>query len=312
MTHYPRPSAGVATPPGQPWVPPAAYEQPIAMPWITHFDPDPTARGSSFVRGVLGGIIVCLLLGSAGWFTVRPYIWPKSSIPFSSPLGSHPAASSPVASQPVLPTSDLPNDVNTTDPVAPGQGQSAASQEAPLPASPNLQASPIAQANPNTQPHPGTESADTSAVEPKAAAAPEASASSQSSSPKAPIAELAPAGTLSVERGSPAPAPQHIAKVPASQPSPAADTGESQLMLARQYLDGHAHPRNPTVASQLLWSAIEKGNSTAETTLADLYLRGDGVTRNCDQAHVLLSAASRKGYPEAMQKLQELNRNGCR
>jgi TPR repeat protein len=66
------------------------------------------------------------------------------------------------------------------------------------------------------------------------------------------------------------------------------------------------------VASQLLWSAVEKGNSTAETTLADLYLRGDGVTRNCAQARVLLSAASSKGNPEAMQKLQELNRNGCR
>jgi hypothetical protein len=305
MTDYPRPSAGVATPPRQPWMPPAAYQQPIAMPWITHFDPDPPARGSSFVRGVLGGIIVCLLLGSAGWFAVRPYIWPNSSIPFSSLLGSHPAASSPaasspVASQPVLPTSDLPNDVNTTNPVPPRQGQSAAK-----PARSH-------KLNPNTQPHPDTESADTSGVKPKAAAAPEASASSQSSSPKAPIAELAPAGTLSVERGSPAPAPQHIAKVPASQPPPAADTGESQLMLARQYLDGHAHPRNPTVASQLLWSAIEKGNSTAETTLAGLYLRGDGVTRNCDQAHVLLSAASRKGNPEAMQKLQELNRNGCR
>ena len=87
MTDYPRPSAGVATPPRQPWVPPAAYQQPSAMPWITHFDPDPPARGSSFVRGVLGGIIVCLLLGSAGWFAVRPYIWPNSSIPFSSPLG---------------------------------------------------------------------------------------------------------------------------------------------------------------------------------------------------------------------------------
>ena len=306
MTHYPRPSAGVATPPRQPWVPPP-YQQPSAMPWITHFDPDPPARGSSFVRGVVGGIIVCLALGSAGWFAVRPYIWPNSSIPFSSPLGSHPVASSP-ASQPVLPTSDLPNDVNRMNPVPPGHGRFAASQEAPLPASPNLQASPIAQANPNTQPHPGTESADTSAVEPKAAAAPEASASSQISSPKAPITEFAPAGSLSAERGSPA--PQHIAKVP--QPPPAADTGESQLMLARQYLDGHAHPRNPSVASQLLWSAIEKGNSAAETTLADLYLRGDGVTRNCDQAHILLSAASRKSNPEALRKLKELNRNGCR
>ena len=83
-------------------------------------------------------------------------------------------------------------------------------------------------------------------------------------------------------------------------------------MLARQYLNGHVQPRNPTVASQLLWSAVEKGSSAAEMDLADLYLHGDGVARNCDQARVLLSAASSKGNVEAMQKLSELNRTGCR
>jgi TPR repeat protein len=83
-------------------------------------------------------------------------------------------------------------------------------------------------------------------------------------------------------------------------------------MLARQYLDGRVQPRNPMVASQLLWSAVEKGNSTAEMDLADLYMHGDGVARNCDQARVLLSVASEKGNPEAMQKLHELNRTGCR
>lgn len=46
--------------------------------------------------------------------------------------------------------------------------------------------------------------------------------------------------------------------------------------------------------------------------LADLYLRGDGVARNCAQARVLLSVASEKGITEAMQKLGELNRTGCR
>ena len=46
--------------------------------------------------------------------------------------------------------------------------------------------------------------------------------------------------------------------------------------------------------------------------LADLYLRGEGVARNCAQARVLLSVASEKGNTEAMQKLGELNRTGCR
>jgi len=57
---------------------------------------------------------------------------------------------------------------------------------------------------------------------------------------------------------------------------------------------------------------VEKGSSAAEMDLADLYLHGDGVARNCDQARVLLSAASSKGNVEAMQKLSELNRTGCR
>ena len=88
--------------------------------------------------------------------------------------------------------------------------------------------------------------------------------------------------------------------------------GESQLKLARQYLDGNVQPRNPAAALPLLWSAVEKGNSTAETILADLYLAGEGVARNCDQARVLLSAASGKGNEEARQKLEDLNRIGCR
>ena len=105
---------------------------------------------------------------------------------------------------------------------------------------------------------------------------------------------------------------QDATRVPASQVPRSADTGESQLMLARQYLDGRVRPRNPTVASRFLWAAVEKGNSAAEMDLADLYLHGDGVARNCDQARVLLSVASEKGNPEAMQKLHELNRAGCR
>jgi TPR repeat protein len=125
--------------------------------------------------------------------------------------------------------------------------------------------------------------------------------------PQTPSAGLPAPTTLSAETAS----PQPLAKAPASLPPAASDTGESQLKLARQYLDGHVQPRNPAVASQLLWAAVEKGNSAAEMDLADLYLHGDGVARNCDQARVLLSVAS-KGNPEAAQKLHELDQSGCR
>jgi PilZ domain len=261
------PAAGTAGP--QPGVKPARIQQPTAMPWITHFDPDPPVRGSSFVRGMLAGFLLCALLGSAAWFARSYYGWMNSPVHFNIPLAPNPVTPSPVASQPDLPSApsaELPNSAGTSNPTAPAEGESAA-QAVPSPATPDTRS------NPTTQLSTGPE------IKGDAAAG-----------PKSPVAALAPASQL-----------------PRSP-----DSGEAQLMLARQYLNGHVQPRNPTVASRLLWSAVEKGSSAAEMDLADLYLHGDGVARNCDQARVLLSAASSKGNVEAMQKLGDLNRTGCR
>jgi TPR repeat protein len=45
--------------------------------------------------------------------------------------------------------------------------------------------------------------------------------------------------------------------------------------------------------------------------LAGLYLRGDGVAKNCEQGRVLLKAATKTGNTQAKVKLDELNANGC-
>jgi TPR repeat protein len=45
--------------------------------------------------------------------------------------------------------------------------------------------------------------------------------------------------------------------------------------------------------------------------LAKLYLIGGGVTKNCDQAKVLLQAAAKKGNGEAIDKLSQLQKQGC-
>ena len=67
-----------------------------------------------------------------------------------------------------------------------------------------------------------------------------------------------------------------------------------------------------SVASpQQLWSAFEVGNVQAALTLADLYLRGDGVPLNCDQARILLLVASKKGNSQATKELRELDTTGC-
>ena len=60
-----------------------------------------------------------------------------------------------------------------------------------------------------------------------------------------------------------------------------------------------------------LWAAVEVGNTKAAVTLADLYLRGDGVPVNCEQARVLLFVASKENNAEATKKLQDLDETGC-
>jgi PilZ domain len=284
------PNAG--TEPPQAWANPGASAQtaiPPGMPWITHFDPDPPEGESLFLRGVLGGFVLFVLLGAAGWFGVRHYSGQNGPIRFNNPLASSPAPTDPLASRPDLspaPSAELPNSSGRTNPMSPSPEKAqSASREAPDDATP----------------------------ETNSASVPEVSSSQREPLPQAPNSGLAAPTTLSADGHSPPPAPpQPLVKAPGSLSPGAADTGESQLRLARQYLDGHVQPRNPAVASQLLWSAVEKGNSAAEMDLADLYLHGDGVARNCDQARVLLSVASGKGNPEAMQKLYELDRSGCR
>ena len=60
-----------------------------------------------------------------------------------------------------------------------------------------------------------------------------------------------------------------------------------------------------------LWSAVASGNYSAEVDLARLYLRGDGIPQNCEQAKVLLQAAGKHGSVEALQQLKELRTRGC-
>ena len=61
--------------------------------------------------------------------------------------------------------------------------------------------------------------------------------------------------------------------------------------------------RDSSEAAKLLWKSVRKQNATAALLLSDLYLRGDGVPRSCDQARLLLVAAARRGAPQAAQQL---------
>jgi hypothetical protein len=60
-----------------------------------------------------------------------------------------------------------------------------------------------------------------------------------------------------------------------------------------------------------LWGAVQGGSVSAERSLAERFVRGDGVVQNCEQAKVLLKAAANRGSREARLRLYELETQGC-
>src|SRR5215472_2683144 len=96
------------------------------------------------------------------------------------------------------------------------------------------------------------------------------------------------------------------------------ETPSVKTPRTKQDADHSAYSRTPNVAQERsmdanrLWSAVEAGSSRAEMALARLYLKGEGVPRNCEQARILLRAAAKSGSREASQQLQTLRIYGCR
>jgi hypothetical protein len=93
---------------------------------------------------------------------------------------------------------------------------------------------------------------------------------------------------------------------------PGVGDGTQELILAQHYLDGKGAPRDTASAARWLWKAVSKQNPRAALQLADLYTRGDGVSKSCAQARILLGVAADKGVREAAQKLHDLEASGCR
>jgi hypothetical protein len=165
---------------------------------------------------------------------------------------------------------------------------------------------------------------------------------SQASSPTAPPSPSAPAGTPSATEGTspaqsgPTPFPggnlvnasrtdnvsgsagqapgseENSSSAPAQRSEQQLQAGQSELAAAKSYLSGANGNRDSVKAARLLWAAVGNGNAAAEVLLADLYVRGDGVPKNCDQGQVLLIAAVKSGNIEAQEKLKDLHDGGCK
>jgi hypothetical protein len=106
--------------------------------------------------------------------------------------------------------------------------------------------------------------------------------------------------------------PHGISRPQSPQVETSAGTGAEELALAQRYLNGtNGQGRNSSEAARWLWKAMAKHNADAPLLLSDLYLKGDGVSKNCDQARVLLDAAALRGVKDAGQRLRHLQAFGC-
>jgi TPR repeat protein len=80
-------------------------------------------------------------------------------------------------------------------------------------------------------------------------------------------------------------------------------------MPSQLQVSGTASPSKKQMTRAQLWAAVQAGNSNAAVTLAELYIKGEGVGQNCQQARILLLVASEKSNPAAIKRLQELDKD---
>ncbi len=108
------------------------------------------------------------------------------------------------------------------------------------------------------------------------------------------------------------PASQLVTPAAGSSPLTPETSGGDDYANAQKYLNGApGAARDSKEAALWLWKAVGKGNLAASLALSELYLRGDGVAKNCDQARLLLDAAARKGSRAAAERLKNLQAFGC-
>jgi TPR repeat protein len=179
----------------------------------------------------------------------------------------------------------------------------------------NAQGSPSPPPPAATDTAPAATSPDPSASAPaKPAEQQPAPASNSAARPSPPKPAESPKQLSTVASGMNAPAAR-----PASQS--AADNvegvsfqgnGAEEFATAQRFLHGSTgQARDTAEAAKWLWKSIAKHNGPAMLELADLYLKGDGVSRNCDQARVLLDSAARRGMARAGERLRNLQAFGC-
>lgn len=249
-------------------------------------------------RGARPFLVLLLLiaLGAGGYYIYR---W-KTDLNAS--------ASQRLASPPVnMASTEGPAATATTSPV-PNAGPQPAGSSSATSAPPALPSGSAAAGNSSTSGPTLSSGGDLSAA--NGSAAPSAAPPSAPASSAAPAAEASKKKMDSDETtrsGKDAKEVRNVKDVAVD-----AEATEAEVDEARQLLHGANGRRDPAAAVRLLWKAVGDGSIAAELELAGIYERGDGVPKNCEQARVLLRAATTHGSETAAQELAALIRRGCR
>ena len=145
------------------------------------------------------------------------------------------------------------------------------------------------------------------------ASLPSASSTGSKSTTGQKTPELPPGGPKTVSPGA-----RNGAETAAVKPKPRvqaeleneSDSPAKKLAPGEQELAKASDASDAAAAAAWLWKATAKGNPEAPVRLADMYVKGDGVPRSCEQALVLLRAAADKGNAQARSRLAQMNNSG--
>ena len=97
--------------------------------------------------------------------------------------------------------------------------------------------------------------------------------------------------------------PKPIEAPPPPKASAKPQPGQEELARAMNASDA-------TAAAAWLWKSTSRGNPDAPVRLADMYIKGNGVPKSCEQALVLLRSAAAKENAPARNRLAALYANG--
>ena len=120
-----------------------------------------------------------------------------------------------------------------------------------------------------------------------------------------PRQELRPSAEIASRPGQPKSENTHSQEVVHYSPREAPLAAPASLVTVEKAFA--AEEKNPVD----LWNAVKRGSAHAEVALADLYIRGETVSQSCEQAHILLLAASMKGSKLAYNVLKSTYAERC-